>query len=129
MGKEKIEGQDACVMMHTALRKCCDSKITTAAYNLIHIIDVEPASLNAWRILGDLVAEDVNKGMRGRAALERAAEKLDRVFHDEYARARDGDGARPPENAKSTMWALLSTLRCFDENDLEGMAAYLDEEG
>ena len=48
--KNDLTAYDACVFMHTALRKCCDSKATSAAYNLVHVIGHLnlPEALNPW---------------------------------------------------------------------------------
>ncbi len=101
MKKNDIEGIDACVCMHTALRKCCDSKITSAAYNLIHIIDIRPEKFDAWRILGNLVAEGMNRSdvnWSGSVALASAVEKLLDEFH--------GFMLRPVTRAKNFLKTL-----------------------
>jgi len=59
-------------------------------------------------------------------ALAGALDKLDDKFHDIIMTARN-EGVELPEHARSTMWALLCTLQCFDDEDIVGMAAYLND--
>lgn len=89
--KQLMTGSDACVCMHTALRKLCDSRITSAAYNFIHILcDMdELGDLNPWLVLGEFVAEEINKGRKPYVALTMAAGYLDRKFSEKINIARD----------------------------------------
>jgi hypothetical protein len=120
-----LEGNDACVLMHTALRKACDSKITSAAYNLIHTIHIEPEKWDPWRMLGALVAKELNAGKKPVPALESAIARLDNVFMDQVVAYRDKEMV--PDDARSMMYALKCTLECFAASDVRGMASYLEE--
>lgn len=124
---EPLNGADACIIMHTALRKCCDSKITSAAYHLIQLINIEPPEQNAWRILGNMVAKMINMGLEPLVALRRAVRHLNDEFCREVVKPANQGGPKEVENARATMHALQCTLECFDETDLQGMAGYLDD--
>jgi hypothetical protein len=124
--KSKLEWEDACMLMHTALRKCCDSKITSAAYNLIHLIK-DTSEWSAWRMLGELVAEYVDEGEKPTFALTRAIEHLGGVFYERCAAAKQKD-EDVPDGARTWLYALLRILECFNEQDVEGMAYYLGED-
>lgn len=123
--KETFDGSDVCVCLHTALRKSCDSHITSAAYNLIHMIRVEPEKFNAWRIYGDIVAQLMSKGEKPLPAAKKAIELTDDAFYKEVEKARPAEG-RPPEGSTAALHALLCTLRCFDANDWAGFVSYLE---
>jgi hypothetical protein len=120
-----LDGTDACQLMHTALRKACDSKITSAASNLIHIIHITPEKWNPWRMLGALVAKELNAGKKPAAALEHAIAKLDDTYMDQVVADRDKE--KIPDGACSTMYALKCTLECFSKDDVKGMASYLED--
>jgi hypothetical protein len=132
--KPKMTGADACVAMHTALRKCCDSPITSVAYNLIHMIgdaEIKPRSLDPWLMLGEMMAEQLAKGPGHSVeiVIEFAGkeELLRRWAATNDARRKAG---RPdaPTRASNALHALVCTLRCFSRADIEGMTTYLDEE-
>jgi hypothetical protein len=131
--KQKITGTDACVMMHTALRKCCDSSVTSAMYNVIHIIDI-PEPINPWIMLGNLVAAHIDEPAgrkssgrsRGEAALRKAASELDKEFYDQVAKMKREEIV-VPSNAAPSMYTLTCLFRLFSEEDWAGMGAYLDE--
>ena len=83
----QIDKNDVCIAMHTALRKYCDSDITSAIYNLIHLIhDMKPRKLNAWLILGELVADRLNsQEYTNTEAVYYAIERLCLVwFHQKF---------------------------------------------
>jgi hypothetical protein len=132
----KITGGDACVCMHTALRKACDSKITSAVYNLVHLVDVEPAKYDPWRFLGQLVADRLNEGEKPVEALKNAHAELEDKFlalvlpeswNKSHARERSRND-EPPAEARTWMYALSCAMHCFSKNDWNGMAAYLGDE-
>jgi hypothetical protein len=122
--KQQLAPNDACVCMHTALRKCCDSRITSAAYNLIHLIHIEPSKWNAWVMLGRLVVERMEGGKKPAEALQEAIERLEDAFYDQAMKSREA-GESEPDQARSIMYALRCTLECFSPKDIEGMAEFL----
>jgi hypothetical protein len=124
-----LDSSDACMLMHTALRKACDSKITSAAYNLIHLIELKPDRYNPWLLLGELVADKRNAGMKPVTALQQSIVAMSDIFQDRLRKARDStaETVAVPDNARQWMLVLQCTLECFDKNDLEGMASYLEE--
>lgn len=129
---QKLEASDACMLMHTALRKVCDSPITSATYNLIHLLSAlpkedVPVRFDPWLIFGALVVEQLPRGSRSFAAREAISKFSDR-FEEVCDRAR-ADGHRVTETApraRIAFFALNSMLSCFDSGDIEGLAAYLD---
>jgi hypothetical protein len=128
--KQQIAGNDACVYMHTALRKVCDSPMTTAAYNLIHMLcamEFHPSRLDPWRMFGQLVADRVNKGENPAKAAKAANEQLDDVFSDEFCKVRDEKKERLDEDCRTAMYTLHSVFRCFNDAEWERMTHYLNE--
>ena len=125
--REPITGSDACVMMHTALRKVCDSKITSSVYNMIHLIDVKPERFDTWRLLGQLVADRLAKGEKPVEALRRAHRELENALHERVVAARRGT-EEAPSNATTWLYALSCAMHCFSKEDWEGMASYLGDD-
>lgn len=123
-----LEAFDVCNFTHTALRKQCDSKITSAAYNLIHLIDVKPSRFDAWLFYGGLVAEKLRAGMAPVLAVRQAAETLDDMFFARVIRPAREKDERLPDHAQTIMHALYCTFACFSAGDWEGMAAYLGDD-
>src|SRR5512135_587904 len=128
--KSQIAGNDACVYMHTALRKVCDSPMTTAAYNLIHLLcslEFHPNRLDPWRMFGQLVADRVNKGEKPAQAAKAANDQLDDLFMDEFCKVRDDKKERLDENCRTSMYTLHSVFRCFTDDEWDRMTSYLSE--
>ena|SRR5271170_3745045 len=124
--KEAIEGNDACMLMHTALRKCCDSKITSSVYNMVHLVDVKPDKFNPWGFYGRLVADRLNKGEEPEGALKAAHTELEDKFLDFWCEpSKEGD---KPAHARTWLYALSCAMHCFSKRDWEGMAAFLGDE-
>jgi hypothetical protein len=119
-GKPKLalDGPDVCACMHTALRKCCDSPITSAAYNLIYLIDLP--EFDPWQFYGGLVAELLGAGEKPVEAAVGAA----RTLEDKYMSFVREKGGNPRRQA---LLALSCTFECFNEKDWEGFAAFLAE--
>jgi len=124
---EAMEGNDACMLMHTALRKCCDSKITSSVYNLIHLIDLKPEKYDPWRMLGQLVADRLSKGEDPTLALKAAHAELEDKFLDLWCDDKQ-KGANLPDDARTWLYALSCAMHCFGARDWEGMASFLSEE-
>lgn len=131
MKKPALEGNDACMLMHTALRKACDSKITSSVYNMIHLVDIKPEKYDPWRFLGKLVADRLNEGAEPVQALGMAHTEWERRFLDFWleGRKRDSDQpSAPSDDARTWMYALSSAMHCFSDSDWKGMAAFLGDE-
>lgn len=128
---KKVDGAEACVRMHTALRKICDSKITSAAYNLVHLIaDRQPAEVNGWRIFGNLVAGNLERNLDPPAAVRAALGALDGAYEEAVGRWRapeKGASRVEGDHARVALLALRCTFQCFDDADLHGVAGYLAE--
>jgi hypothetical protein len=125
--KQEMTGSDACLMMHTALRKCCDSKITSCVYNLVHLIDVKPAKFDPWRFFGEQVAYRVNAKIPPKQVVEYVYERYRDSFMELLEKAeRAGD--RPPREAMTWMLALDCALACFTKDDWAEMVEYLGED-
>ena len=127
-----IAGTDACGAMHTALRKCCDSNIASAAYQLIQLIcetRFTPQKFNPWRVYGGLVAQSINEcTARGEKLVhpyigcKLAAVKLTDAC---YALEKREIDERMPDNARHAMYSLACVFAEFSEDDWTGMASYL----
>jgi len=130
---EKWEGSDVCVAIHTAMRKLCDSKITSAAYNLIHLICQAnlKAKYSPWRLYGDLLAEHLNKNPEVDIAniAMRAANSLDDKYYERIVVPRREKGKESyPDGVRNWLHALQCTLQCFNEGDWAATVAYLEPE-
>lgn len=136
--KKEITGADASLMMHTALRKCCDSKITSCLYNLVHLVDVRPDKFDPWRIYGAIVADLVNARLPPKDSVKLAHERFRERFisvieyaeRDRQARSIARETSIPPEaprEAMTWMYAIDCALACFAESDWAAMAEYLGE--
>lgn len=137
--RKEMSGSDACLMMHTALRKCCDSKITSCLYNLVHLVDVRPEKFDPWKIYGLIVADLVNARLPPKDSVKMARERLRERFNSVMEHAerdrRDRAIAREtsipveaPREATTWMFAIDCALACFTEPDWEAMSEYLGEE-
>jgi hypothetical protein len=125
--KHTLEADDACGLMHTALRKCCDSKITSAAYHLIQMIHVRPEIWDPWILLGKIVAKRINEsGNKPLEALKVAAGHLNEAWLDICDKERTA-GREPPSGARNALYALTCILELFSEEDLVGMSSYLED--
>lgn len=125
--ESKLEGNDACMLMHTALRKSCDTKITSCLYNLIHLVDIKPHKFDPWRFLGQLVADKVNSGEKPVAALKSSHQEFQVKFLDLVQDAREKSEA-VPEDVRMWLYAISCVMHCFSKQDWEGMASYLADE-
>ena len=128
--REKLEGNDACMLMHTALRKLCDSKITSAAYNLVYLVDVEPHKFDPWRFFGQLVADHLNERVAHTPAnaVKLAIEELDDAYWGNVTGPARERRETIPDDAQTWLHALSCTLQCFDAKDVESMAGFLADE-
>jgi hypothetical protein len=125
--KVELDGSDACVLMHTALRKLCDSKITSAVYNLVHLIcDYEPEHFSPWRLLGELVAFNMRRGASPEDALRAAHRVLGDAMNERIVKRREA-GEEPASEVRQALSALEYTMACFSDEDWAGMAGYLAE--
>lgn len=126
--RQRIQGSDACVMMHAALRKVCDSKITSSVYNMVHLIGVKPDEFDPWRFFGQLVADQLNLHVKKPVEALKTAhtefeDKVLNALHEAKTK-----GVEPPAEARTWLYALSCAMACFSANDWAGMAAYLGEE-
>ena len=127
----KLEGTDVCICLHTALRKYCDSKITSAAYNLIHLIcntKLKPKHC-PWHLFGDMVAEIMSAGQRPLMAVKHSIHHLDDQYFKRVIEPRRKKGKSAyPKDARTWLHALQCTLECFDEHDLGAFVALLERD-
>ncbi len=133
-----MNGSDACLLMHTALRKCCDSSATSALYNLVHLCKVQPNKFSPWLFFGNLVVEHLaNKSAPSRKAgrhgkpvlyaLKKAHQELpDRFFSEVLDIAKEAGTV--PFEAERWLYALKCTMDLFNDDDWERMGAFLSEE-
>ena len=129
-----MDGDDVCVSLHTALRKCCDSKATTAAYNLIHLIQDKPGHVNPWRVLGDLVATQTPGSSPASVVLRKTVTVQPGEFESLWVQAWSKREFETMKNERLSdtgrdllHWtkSLSAIFELFNENDWKGMAAYL----
>jgi hypothetical protein len=99
--------------LHTALRKCCDSKPTSLLYNVVSLCNNPDNDKNGWhgylRHAFPLLATATTHE-QGIAALKQAAILLDR---------------KGPWSSESN--ALVLSMSLLDDTDWSGMLAYGDE--
>lgn len=128
-------------MIHTALRKMCDSKATTAAYNFIHLIGRVislPEEFDPWRFFGDAAAMHINSGMDPEKAITILLNTETRLcledrFRDHLTKHRqkvtksDGNVAAEPSYATTTLNTLSSIFELFTKEDIKAMSHYLYE--
>lgn len=121
--RSDLDGSDVCVAIHSALRKVCDSKITSAAYNLIHLIETPPhlEKLNPWTLLGKSVADHLADGTDPAQALRLAVVDLRGAYYEASRHADRG-------NTEAQLHALTCTFLCFTDDDYACAAAYLYDE-
>ncbi len=109
---------DFAVMVHTALRKACDSTITSIAYNMIH------ATNGPWGAFVSLVYSQFNWSRPEESFAERVDElsewlpttnELKEVGHELTGEER------------SMLIALILTFKLFDGDDWKGACAYLKD--
>jgi hypothetical protein len=92
------------MLMHTALRKCCDSTATSIAWNAVHL-----STRGVWSGFAAACAE----------AGATTGEELLAVFENPGLPKVDGE---------MYVWQILDmAFEMFDEGDWDGMAAYLGE--
>jgi hypothetical protein len=116
------------VLPHAPRSECCDSPVTSAAYNLVHLIDVKPKRFDAWVLYGQLVVEALQAGTKPADAVSRSATALDNAFFDRVVKPAHDENKKLPDQAQTILYALYCTLRCFSDEDFDGMAAYLGGE-
>ena len=110
----------ACV--HTALRKCCDSTVTSLAYNLVHACDREWDHL--LKIMHDEISkvEDPTPGSVADSMLQ-LFEKLS-IFDDRWPYGPHDPKSKTPGDA-NLFQALVLAFRLFDRDEWLGAHAYL----
>lgn len=127
---DKLDASDVNVCLHTALRKFCDSSITSAAYNLIHLIceaNLKPKHC-AWHLLGELVAEQMNAGREPLVSIRSAISNLDDQFFERVTKPRREQGKQgDPKSSRLWLHTLQCTLKCFSDGDLQSFVSLLEE--
>jgi hypothetical protein len=125
--REPLGPSDVCLCMHTALRKVCDSKITSSVYNMVHLVAIKPEKYDPWRFFGQLVVVRLGANAPPAFAVRGAHAALEDEFVDVLIEAK-GAGVEIPREALTWMYALSCAMHCFSARDWEGMASYLGEE-
>lgn len=119
--QEKLEGNDVCVCIHTALRKACDSKPTSLLYNLIHMMNLD-TPMEPWRFFGAAVAERLGGKKKPAEIIAALSEDFFDVWFEKFMQQRGEKGFDEAEQQAQT---LSCALQLCDKGDFEGMAAYL----
>ena len=104
--------------MHTALRKACDSP-PTLAWNAIHLME------HAWAGYAKLVASALLAEGRDTSPLEAAKTAMADM---QGTREDVGMEWLGKENANHERWTLICIFKTFEDEDWDGMIAYLDED-
>lgn len=102
---------DVTLLAHVGLRKCCDSHVTSAAWNLLHIVEGDDRAWLIARMVAGL--EDAQKHALADGVLETA-----------FKRALTLDNADWPVVGYLRR-ALVCVFRAFDEHDWSGMTAFM----
>ncbi len=127
----KWDGDSACLAMHTALRKACDSAPTTALWNMIHLCESPTGQLTPWAFYGQRVAELLNAGEPPARAVRFAEHgRWTDAYLDEMLKMRRASpqpGTALESNLRHWLYAISGVLRCFESHDWDGMGAYLAE--
>lgn len=127
MKKQMMFPEDACMLVHSALRKVCYSPATSAAYNVIHLINVKPRALDPWVLFGLCVADAINKSegeIDGDDLKSIAAELNDTWFEVREKREKKGLPA-DSGNGVTSLYALTGIFRLFSEKDWESIAEFI----
>ena len=126
-----MSAADACMAMHTALRKLADSPTSSNAYQVISMVSeltITPRALHPWLFFGGLVAAEVRKDGK---VLRRIALDLDEThWHacESWAKARLSRDKRDVRGAShQALWGLLCAFRLLTEIDWEAMSGFLEE--
>lgn len=105
---KELNPSDVCASLHVALRKACDSTVTSALWNLIHVLDDDV--MHAWIEVGKAIVEELNAGSVPKEALRsviyRKTPNLHRQAHHAYR-------------------AIRLLVEMFDEKDLEAAVSFL----
>ena len=120
--KETIEdvGSNVAAAMHTAIRKCCDSRETSAAWSVIHLLRY------AWGAYGRLVAELIIRGQDPATAAQNAVSQLQELSVGPAYEQVPWLSWLSEQNGETERWALFGVLRLIKEDDWPGVVAFLD---
>lgn len=112
-----ITGRDASLMMHAALRKCCDSKISSALYNFIYLQDNLSNELHPWIVFANQIAMRI---------ISNNNDSRIEVFHDiiseDYELMNGFSQKSPGLYIHNTLFCIL---HCFNNDDIINMLAYI----
>lgn len=127
---DKMTGDDVCVLMHTALRKACDSKPTTAAYLLIHMIENRTGHVNPWPLLGKMLAEQIAEDHDPELVLVQIIGdgRSNSPWEREWTRMEDlatGDHRLRSDEYRRWLDATISVFALFSAEDWRGMVEFL----
>jgi hypothetical protein len=137
--KSQLTAHEACYAMHCALRKVCDSPLTSALYNLVHLCESPVDSIQSpWEFFGEKVAVCMNEGLDPVEAVEKCIgakgsswDRLGSTYLDYLRAAREKGPMRLNEDAEGKLrqwgYAFESMLRCLSKDEIGRMAAYLAE--
>lgn len=124
MSKQEMSGNDACIAMHAALRKCCDSPQTSALYNIVHVIQVRPRYC-PWRLFGSLVAAGLADRKGPIPPMDVVKDSVGKLEDAWLEIVRQDDRALVPDDARPALYAILSIMKLMTEDDWGGMASFL----
>lgn len=106
IGKAEVAREDLLYALHVALRKACDSRPTSLAWNLINL-DALNEAMNSY--------------------LDEAWKRLVKAKPDDFAIAcKDAIEDGLPWGTTSAHVSLRIAFEMFDDNDWEGFVSFLD---
>lgn len=106
--------------LHTALRKACDSKPTSAMWNLIYVCD------NGWLWYLEQFFKRLQKAKTHDGVID-AAKRAASCTSMTASEAEYTKIPSEPEGIRHEVYSLICVLDLFDERDWEGFVAYLVE--
>ena len=126
-----MDASDACMAMHTALRKLADSPTSSNAYQVISMVcdlKVTPRALHPWLLFGRLVAAESKPDGRALRRIGLSLEETHWHVCESWAKSKNGRDPRGVRDAgHQALWALHCAFRLLTEDDWVAMAGYLEE--
>lgn len=112
-----VEPVDLAAPLHTALRKCCDSKPTSALWNLIYVCD------DGWGWYLEQFHKRLKKAETEEGVI-RAAKKAATCTDLSTA---EGEYEVVPDGMRHEVYGLLCVMAMFDEHDWAGFISFIVE--
>lgn len=114
---------------HTAMRKCMDSKASSIAWNVIHLLCWENNEIpNAWNRWLEFIRKNL-QGQRFESELRLAMKvKMLSLYTHEEENKSDYIWYAKNDKKRYESMILMTSLECFSNSDWMGLVSYLWEE-